>query len=242
MPLFAMKETVIAIFFVFFITSFFAQSKIDKAQFQKDSAAIMKTKLVRFQFRLDNRNFFFKGQTLNISGFDAGVLLKDKLRLTLGYYFLSNNLTAYEKTIDGVKYDRRLKLEYGSVNTEIIYKNLRYFSLGMPLEFCFGNNVLQYTNSESGIRESMKSGFICMADFGVSGTFKPIRWIGLKAILGYRKTLYNTVKDFRLDGLFTSIGLNIDVREIVKDFQMFRLKKKYKKGNAIENAVDLITD
>lgn len=217
-------------------------TKKDRIAFTKDSIRIMRPRLVRPQFRLDNRNFFFKGQTLNLSGFDAGVLLKNKLRLTLGYYFLSNNLTSYEKVIDDVKYERRLKLEYGSLNTEIIYKNTRYFSLGMPLEFGFGNNVLQYNNSESGEIESKKSGFVTMADFGLSGTFKPIRWIGLKAILGYRKTLYNQVKDFRFDGLFTSIGLNIDFREIIKDVQMFNLKRKYKRGNSVENAVDLITD
>lgn len=202
----------------------------------------MQPRLVRPQFRLDNRNFFFKGQTLNVSGLDAGVLLKNKLRLTLGYYFLSNNLTSYTKTINEEKYVRRLKLEYGSFNTEIIYKNTRYFSLGMPLEFGFGNNVLEYNHSETGVRESRQSGFVCMADFGLSGTFKPIRWIGLKAILGYRKTLFNQVKDFRFDGLFTSIGLNLDIREVIKDVQMFRLKRKYNRGNSIENAVDLITD
>ncbi len=227
--------------FVSFVTCV-SQTKKEKAQFREDSARIVSPKLVRPQFRLDNRNFFFKGQTLNVSGVDAGVLLKDKLRLTLGYYFLSNNLTSYTKTIDGVKYDRHLKLEYGSINTEIIYKNTRYFSLGMPLEFGFGNNVLQFNNSESGEVESKKSGFVVMTDFGLSGTFKPIRWIGLKVILGYRKTVFNVVKDFRFDGLFTSIGLNIDFREIIKDVKMFNLRKKYKKGNSVENAVDLITD
>jgi len=220
----------------------FSQIKTDRETFREDSVRIVSGRLMRPQFRLDNRNFFFKGQTLNISGLDGGVLLKDKLRLTLGYYFLSSTLTSYSKMIDGVKYDRHLKLEYGSINTEIIYKNVRYFSLGMPLEFNLGNNVLRYNNSESGELESKKSGFVVMTDFGLSATFKPIRWIGLKVILGYRKTVFNVVNDFRFDGLFTSIGLNIDFREIIKDVRMFNLKKKYKKGNAVENAVDLITD
>lgn len=219
-----------------------AQSKKERAQFIKDSMYIMRVKLVRPQFRLDNRNLFFRGQTLNVSGLDAGVLLKNKLRLTLGYYSLSNTLKSYEKEIDGVTYERYLDLAYGSINTEIIYRNTRYLSLGMPLEFGFGGNSLRYANKESGELYSRESGFVAMSDFGLSATFKPIRWIGLKLIVGYRKTLYNQVKDFRFDGLFTSIGLNLDIREIVKDVQMFNLKRRYKRGNSVENAVDLITD
>lgn len=230
---------------IFSYTGGFSQTKLtkkEKAKFTEDSIRIMRPKLVRPQFRLDNRNLFYKGQTLNVSGFDVGVLLKNKLRLAVGYYSLSNNLKSYEKTIDDVRYQRELKLQYGSLNTEIIYKNTRFFSLGMPLEFAFGNNSLEYTNTETGELNSKKSGFVVSSDFGLSGTFKPIRWIGLKAIIGYRKTLYNAVKDFRFDGLFTSIGLNVDVREIIKDVKMFKLKRKYKRGNYVENAVDLITD
>ncbi|PBQ32861.1 hypothetical protein CNR22_14125 [Sphingobacteriaceae bacterium] len=217
-------------------------SKKDKAKFVEDSMRIMRPRLVRPQFRLDNRNLFYQGQVLNVSGVDAGVLLKNKLRLCIGYYSLSNNLNSYEKTIDNVKYERSIKLQYGSINTEVIYKNTRYLSLGMPLEFAFGNNTLEYKNSETGELSTKKAGFVVSSDFGLSATFKPIRWIGLKGIVGYRKTLFNAVKDFRFDGLFTSIGLNVDVREIIKDIQMFSLKRKYKRGNTVENAVDLITD
>jgi len=217
-------------------------TKVEKAAFVKDSLEIVRVRMVRPQFRLDNRNLFFKGQALNVSGFDVGVLLKNKLRLTLGYYSFANDLKSYEKTVDEVKYTRQLKLNYGSFNTEIIYKNMRYLSLGMPLEFGFGNNLLQYKNTETDEINSKQSGFLFLTDFGLSATFKPIRWIGLKAIVGYRKTVFNRVKNFQFDGLFTSIGLNMDVREIIKDIQMFNLKRKYKRGNSIENAVDLITD
>ena len=219
-----------------------ALTKMEKAQFVKDSTEIMRIRLVRPQFRVDNRNLFFKGQVLNVSGFDAGVLLKNKLRLTLGYYSFSNNLSTFQKTVDDVKYDRQFRLNYGSLNTEIIYKSTRYFSLGMPLEFGFGNNQLQYSNTETGEISLKQSGFLFMADFGLSATFKPIRWIGLKGILGYRKTVFNQVKDFQFDCIFTSIGLNLDLRELIKDIQMFNLKRKYQRGNSVENAVDLITD
>lgn len=231
----------IALFFGFIKA--YSQTKAEKKAFIKDSTYIMRVKMVRPQFRIDNRNIFVKGEVITINGFDAGVLLKDKLRLTLGYYTLNNKLSAYKKTIDNVEYEREIKLNYGSLNSEFIYKNTRFFSLGMPLEIGFGKNTLYYINPAGERVGESKSGALMITDFGLSVTFKPIRWIGLKGIIGYRKTVFNQVKDFDFDGICTSIGLNIDIREIVKDVQMFRLKKKYrKKFNSIETAVDLITD
>ena len=88
-----------------------------------------------------------------------------------------------------------------------------------------------------------QTGFVALAYFGLSGTFKPIRWIGLKGAIGYRKMLINQVKDVSLDGIYTSVGLAIDFREIITDFRLFKLKKRYRKNSSsLENAVDLITD
>jgi len=215
----------------------------NRQNFIKDSTYIMRVKLVRPQFRFDNRNIFYKGQNLAVNGFDAGVLLKDKLRLTLGYYRLNDNLSAYKQNIDNAQYDRELRMNYGTINTEFIYKNTRFFSLGMPLEFGFGQNWLKYKTTPEATDFKTESGFLLVTDFGLSGTFKPIRWIGIRGVVGYRKNIINQVNDFRFDGVFTSVGLNVDIREITKDVQMYRLKKKYKKlGSPIGTAVDLITD
>jgi hypothetical protein len=137
---------------------------------------------------------------------------------------------------------RQLNLKYGSINTEFIYKDTRFFSLGMPLDLGFGYNILQYQDAVTNAPLETREGFIFITDFGLAATFKPMRWIGLKGILGYRKSVFNLVTDFHFDGLFTSIGLNIDFREIVKDVKLFKLAKRYKKQHLTETAVDLITD
>lgn len=221
----------------------FGQKKLSKKDFVRDSIAIMKPPLVRPQLRADNRQIFFKQQPIAMNGFDAGVLLKEKLRLTLGYHWLTDNLHFYHKNQNGVDIDRQIKLKYGSINTEFIYRNTRFYSLGMPLEFGFGQNQLTYKDFvNDSIYGSVQKGFVFVTDFGLSGTFKPIRWIGIKGIVGYRKTLINGIKDFHFDGFFTSLGLNVDLREIIKDIRMFNLKRKYRRGDNISNAVDLITD
>jgi hypothetical protein len=236
-----MKLLLLLICSVFMTLNSEAQ-RMRKAQFVKDSLKIVDPKLARPQVKFDNRQTFCEGQWLAINGFDAGVLLKEKMRLTLGYYKLQQDLNAYRQTIDSLDYGRLLKMTYGTINTEIIYTNKRYYSLGMPLEIGAGINELKYKNYTTDEITNTERGFVAMAHFGLSATFKPIRWVGLKGIVGYRKTLFNQVKNFSFDGIFTSLGLNVDFREIIKDIQMIRLRKKYNRGSQIENAVDIITD
>jgi hypothetical protein len=236
-----MKKVLFVSLGILFSPFSFSQ-KMSREEFMKDSTAIMRPKLVRPQIKFDNRLTFYEGQTLAINGFDAGVLLKEKLRLTLGYYKLNEDLNAFKETIDSIDVGHRIKIEYGTINTEVIYRNTRYFSLGMPLEIGFGKSELKFLNTAKDEVTKTESGFLAMAHFGLSATFKPIRSIGLKGMVGYRKTIFNQQKDFLFDGIFTSLGLNVDFREIIKDVKMIRLKNRYHHGREIENAVDMITD
>ncbi len=230
-------------FFVFCALNINAQKKMTKKVFMADSIKIMKPKLIRPQFRFDNRLSFLNNETLSLNGLDAGVLLKNKLRVTLGYYHASKKLPSLKKNFNDIEYLGQYDLKYGSLNLEFIYKDTRFFSLGMPLEFGFGGHTLNYRSEFGDLPTAKQSGFIAISYFGLSGTFKPIRWIGLKAAFGYRKVLLNRVKDLSLDGFYSSVGLSIDFQEIIKDVRMFKLKKRYRKNaSSIETAVDLITD
>ncbi|MBL7932521.1 MAG: hypothetical protein JNL60_11500 [Bacteroidia bacterium] len=210
--------------------------------FIKDSLAIAKIKLIRPQLKFDNRVNFYGKQGLPITGFDAGVLLANKLRLTLGYYKMADRLKDDQYVKNDTAFGTLIRLEYGSFNTELIYKDWRFFSLGMPLEIGAGMNTFVDKNMASDRVVQTKSGALLFVNFGLSGTFKPMRFLGLKAIIGYRKVAYNQVKSFNFDGLFTSIGLNLDVHFITKAVKMFRLKKRYQRGDNITNAVDILTN
>ena len=133
-------------------------------------------------------------------------------------------------------------MNYGSINTELIYKDTRFLSLGMPLELAAGVNKFQNMNITKDEVLSTESGALIFVNFGMSATFKPMRFLGLKAMVGYRKTAFNQVDDFNFDGFFTAIGLNVDIHAITTDVRMFRLMKKHKRGNNIANAVSIITD
>ena len=230
---------------LFLNLSVFSQSKrISRKQFVNDSINIMRVKLVRPQFRFDTRVVFTPEQKVNISGLDLGVLLKEKLRVTLGYYRLNSaSFNNIEKDIGGEIYDLNYSSQYMALNLEFFYLSRRYFSLGMPIEIGVGKNTTSLLPRVEGAEINKRNGVHALSYFGLSGTFKPIRWIGLKGSIGYRKDLFNQVKDVKLDGVYTSIGLAIDFREIIKDIRMYQLKKRYKKNfNAIGTAVDLIVD
>ncbi len=218
------------------------QKKYSYDQFVKDSLAIVKPPLARTQFKLDNRVVFHGSQAIDLNGFDAGVLLSNKLRVTLGYYGMKSDLRKYNIVKQEIEYTKVIELDYGSLNTELIYKDWRFFSLGMPFEMAAGVNKLSEKNVTANEILSKQTSPILFMNFGVSGTFKPMRFLGLKVMLGYRKVAYNKLTNYNFDGFFTSIGLNFDFREIVTDIKMYRLKKKYKRGNNLSNAVNIITD
>lgn len=217
-------------------------SQNTEEQFISDSIKIMEPKLVRPQFKFDNRVTFYQGQSLFIRGYDLGVLLNNKLRVALGYSGLNEDLNAFKETIDSIDVGRLIDIQYGSINLEFQYHDSRFFSLGMPLELAGGWNRLRWKNFNTDEIYKVEEGIIAMSHFGLSGTFKPIRWFGLKGVVGYRKMLFNQVKEFSFDGFFTSIAFNVDVREIITDIKMYRLLKKHKRGKRIVNAVNLMTD
>lgn len=155
---------------------------------------------------------------------------------------MNNRLKNQDYVRNDTAFGTLIHLQYGSINTELIYKDTRFFALGMPLEIAAGVNTFSDKNITANEITTTRTGGFIFVNFGLSGTFKPMRFLGLKAIVGYRKIAFNQVKEFNFDGLFTSIGLNVDVYEITTDIKMFRLKKKYHRGNNISNAVEILTN
>jgi len=235
---------------IFLFTAFFfsctltAQNKEERKKFKADSLEIVRVRLVRPQLKFDSRSIFLPHKISNVSGFDVGVLLKEKLRLTFGFYTASTKNIDFELgTYSSENFSNLYSLKYGSINMEFIYKRSRFYSLGMPFEFGLGSNYIHVIARATNINVYEKRGGIGMCYFGLSGTFTPIRWFGLKASVGYRKILVNQVPEVNMSGFYTSIGLAIDFREIIKDVQMFRLKKHYYKNfKPVEAGVDIITD
>lgn len=214
-----------------------------QAAFIRDSIRIATPKLVRMEMRLDSRVSSFQGTGVNIYGYYLGAMIKSKLSLGAGYYRIATVLPA-KKVINGINTGTSLVVNCGSLNSELIYYNRRYISLGFPLEFAVGQYDLKHTNTDNSdqlIDEQVK--FLAFANFGLSGTFKPFKFIGLKLMVGYRKSIYPEERVFEFNGVYTSLGLFIDFADLKSNFKMYRLLKRYNKVTSpLSTKVDLFTD
>jgi hypothetical protein len=211
-------------------------------EFTRDSIKIAAGKIVRPQFRVDARTSSFEGQKINIYGYDVGVLISNRLRLALGYYRINNDLPE-EVDLNGSQTKLLLNVNCGALNTEVTYYEARYLSLGFPLEFAFGTYKMEHHDANSDRALDHQSGVLGFTNFGLSATLKPIRWFGLKGIAGYRKSLYPNEKTFGFNGVFSSIGLNADVQEIVKDIKMYKLMKRHNRNfHGLTTLADLVTN
>ncbi|MEO8762630.1 MAG: hypothetical protein ABI388_13295 [Bacteroidia bacterium] len=216
----------------------------DTAQlhFLRDSIKIITPKLISLEARMDSRASSFQGTEVNIYGYYVGAMIKQKLSLGLAYYRLSTVLPA-QKTINGVNTGTSLVVNCGSINSELIYLDRRFFSLGFPLEFAFGQYNLTSTNTDNNTLISQQVKFLAFANFGLSGTFKPFKFVGLKVMAGYRKSIYPEEKKFEFNGVYSSLGLFVDLADILSNIKMYKLMKKYGKvKNALSTKVDLFTD
>ncbi|MEO8759727.1 MAG: hypothetical protein ABI388_01835 [Bacteroidia bacterium] len=215
---------------------------MSRGEFIADSLKIIKPKFVRPQFKIDNRITLFNHQQLSVTGVDAGILIKERLRITLGFYTTSNRLTTIKKTVNNVDYLGHYTINYGAINAEFQYINKPHYSFGFPIELGLGGNKLNYQSTLDNTQTPKEKSFISVLYFGLSATYKPVRWLGIKGAGGYKKTLLNKIKDTPFDGFYYSIGLIADFREVAIDYRLYKLKKKYrKKANSVETAVDLIT-
>lgn len=228
---------------IFSLHVFSQQVPITKKQFINDSIKIVTPKLFRPQIRMDEKIIYNSSNRLSSLSLDAGVIIKEKLRVMLGYTRLANinEMKIVNKdNLKSVSYNGA----YINNNYEFIYSNKRFYNISLPIEFCVGKNTLYYKNfNDENITESKISSMNIIAYLGASFTYKPIRCLGLRLSCGYRKTLYNKIKFIQTDGVYSSVGLFIDIREIIKDYKLYKIKKAYNKSfNSIGTAVDLISD
>ena len=68
-----MSKQIFRVYIVLLVMCFcfapaYSQTKAQRKAFLADSARIVRVKLVRPQFRIDNRNIFVKGQVITING------------------------------------------------------------------------------------------------------------------------------------------------------------------------------
>lgn len=210
------------------------QQQLDslKTTFQKDSTHCYRFKAVRPFFSLDNRHSFIKDAKVDVKGLQVGVVLYDRHLIGYGLYGLQKNSkqavsARNEKNVVAI---RSLKLSYFTTFYQYTIINHRYFQLDLPLEIGLGSYQLNLldTLTKAPIAPERKGGLIVTGG-GASITLKPIKWIGLTGMAGYRGVLDGN-SSLNFNGAFYSYGVWVDLRQIYRDIKFYGfIRKKYKR-------------
>lgn len=200
-------------------------------QFITDSIKICKPKTIYPQLALDNRKSFIRNSPVDIKGFYAGILFKSRYKFGIGYYQVDDEGHANKKVKDKQLVTiRDLELYYTTFNFEFLAINRRYIKLGLPVDLGYGfSNISLYDENKSKLLYHSVGKFTPIS-IGTELTIKPLRWVGVTGLIGYRKILRHSETRMDFDGLFFSYGIAIDVKEIVKDIRLLLAKKRYKKA------------
>jgi hypothetical protein len=69
------------------------------------------------------------------------------------------------------------------------------------------------------------SSLICPIGAGFKFIVKPIKWVGISSMIGYRY-IYKKETFLNYDGLYYSIGLWLDFRQIYRDIKYYKIQKR----------------
>lgn len=235
-----MKRVTSAIFlFVTFFSSY-SQSRIDslKQKFQKDSAHIYRFKIIRPWLAIDQRNSWIRNEKgakkvpVTINGLQAGLIIKEKHTLGFGLYTMNATSQKPVKLNDKnnkITY-QELVLKYITLYYQYVIVDTRFFELDVPMEVGLGNYVYNLKDENQSVLLWHEAGPAKLTGGGVQIVLKPLKWIGISGMGGFRIVTFNKKTNLNFNGLYYSYGVWIDLRQIYRDIKFYGfVRPKYRK-------------
>jgi len=162
---------------LFSLLGFF--SLISLAQPVSDSPAATRTSIF---FSVDYRNSFITSTEAHIIGFRSGLELNNKLRLGIGYNYLTSEIVRtipIENTITNAQ----ARLRYGSISAEYVLLNSDLWQITAPLIIGFGESAYVPPANKYGITGKH---FTMFVEPSVTIQYNIIPFIGIGTGFGYR--------------------------------------------------------
>jgi hypothetical protein len=231
------------IYFIFLFVSFFnfySQTPSDslKQKFQKDSAHIYRFKKLRPWIALDQRNSWIRNNKgtnkipVTINGVQLGVIIKEKHTVGLGFYTMNNSSQKPVKLNDQsnkITY-QELILKYTTLCYQYVIVDTRFFELDVPMEVGLGNYVYNLKDENQTALLWHEAGPVKLTGGGVQIVLKPLKWIGVSGMGGFRIVTFNKKTNLNFNGLYYSYGVWVDLRQIYRDIKFYGfVRPKYRK-------------
>ncbi len=220
-----------------------------KQKFQKDSARIYRFQKFRLRVALDQRGSWISNTKLNktvpvsVNGLQIGVILFERHTIGIGFYEITRTAKK-PKTVNDVNSPPKsgaLDLRYNTLFYEFALFKKKYYEVDIPIEFGLGRYV--YDVHQAGLNTWHEQGPVIIYGLSAQLIIKPVRWIGLVGMGGYRYTTFspneirstnpNAEKETQLDfrNFYYSYGVWIDLRQIIRDTRFYGFKRpKYRKN------------
>lgn len=200
------------------------QHKIDSLtlKLQRDSLHTFRFKTLRPYGNIDNRNSFIKNRPANFNGYQLGVIVNEYHTFGIGFYRLNSATRINSPVKEGYKLRA---LRYNTVFYEYMLVNKRYFEVDLPFELGYGSYQVRYTDSAAAIYDKNIYPSFLPLSAGIKFIGKPVRWIGLSVMVGYRYFIEEKrILDF--NNLFFPLGIWIDFRQVYRDIKYYGVQKK----------------
>lgn len=189
--------------------------------FSTDSMHIYRYRPVQLLISLDFRQTYIgtpnnKNIPISLWGIKAGVIIRDRHRTGLGYSFIHNaNLhNSLGEPID-------VKYHSFSVFYEYYYLDTRHWSLGTPVEVGVG----RYTAEGHDSMLNGRSNNVTAAGLALDLQYRPVRWISLGVMGGYRWA-FNNNGPVDLNNWFYSLGVSSPLGYVAQDIRYHHRKNK----------------
>jgi hypothetical protein len=194
----------------------------------------------------DQRFSFINKEDVNIWGYRVGVVVNDKFKVGIGGYFLSQDTTILKTDALGRPTSKlQRKLYFGTVYYEPFLFRKQVVEMSLVFEIGYGKAVLDSANSKrNGNRPATivsvqdKQDFV-PAGAGISFNFRApdikrlhfLTYIGINAMTGLRKTIFESDLKSNYDGWYWSIGGAIFIDKIFADIKAKKTSKNSSKAS-----------
>lgn len=185
----------------------------------------------------DARSSIIKEKRVNIWGVNTGIILgRKRNQITMGYYWL--NFNSYLRLLDLRKSAaKRVNLDYYT-KTDLYFFSLMYWKnfinnkrwrLSMPIEVGIGATKNENVGLFNEIRIWKRKDYFVPIQAGVYVGWKATRWGGFSVQGGYRYALHQRNIPGNYNGLYYSLGANVQL-ELLTDLYKWVFKNKKPKN------------
>jgi len=178
------RKALFSFIFFLFVATLKSQPTLDTIKYSLTQAP-------HLFFKFDSRYSFIDNSSAKMLGVKVGLNYGNRLNLGIGYNQLSPKTTGFDETVYYMNQAGRiesttkeLKLFYISVDVEYIFYTPKHWQLSMPLKIGVGDNYYKYTIQ--GVDKRVEESLNFVYEPTISIEYKPIRFIGVGADVGYR--------------------------------------------------------